>query len=382
MKESRCAPRSGMKRGLPSAASQHSTPNTQLSPLRVLFAPDWRDGVPYQRLLAEALAPHGVEVDFLRHYRRILPLTRLVADRRRAGRVDLLHLHWPEAYYPPLQDGRDWFRCARFPLDLALATRRCPLAVTAHNLLAHNRAQEPFAVRNARAALRRARVVFAHSEPAKAALLSTYGLVAERVRVVPHGDLSVALPPPLPREEARARCGLGPGPVALMFGAVEPYKGIEEVLDHWRRASPGVELMVAGKPVTPEYGVAIQRAAEGIAKVSLRLARLTDAELACWLSAADAVLFNYRAIFTSGAASLARSWGVPILFPARFDTVDLGEPSPFVSRYADCGEAFTEALARALSTTPSFAAAAAWRESIRWSEVARRTAAAYRLAVG
>ncbi len=44
--------------------------------LEVVFAPDWRGGVPYQRLLA-------------------------------AQRCDLLHLHWPEAYYPKLGDRLD-----------------------------------------------------------------------------------------------------------------------------------------------------------------------------------------------------------------------------------------------------------------------------------
>lgn len=346
--------------------------------MNVLFAPDWRDGVPYQRLLAEALAEHGVEVDFLRQYRRILPLTRLLADRRRAGRLDLLHLHWPEAYYPPLQDGRDWFRCARFPLDLALATRRVPLAVTAHNLLAHNRAHEPFALRNARAALRRARVVIAHSEGAKAALIATHALSPERIHVVPHGDLSVALPPPVPRDEARSRCSLGKGPVVLVFGAIEPYKGIEQVLAHWRETRPEVDLVIAGKAATPEYERVIRDAAAGLPHVTLRLDRLTDTELACWLSAVDVVLFNYRAIFTSGAASLARSWGVPILFPERFQTVDLGEPSPYVCRYADFGRAFSLALGRALLTPPDFATAAGWRESISWKGIAARTAEAYR----
>ena len=68
--------------------------------MNVLFAPDWRDGVPYQRLLAEALEQHGVRVSFLRDYKRGLPLARLVRERARQEPVDVLHLHWPEAYYP------------------------------------------------------------------------------------------------------------------------------------------------------------------------------------------------------------------------------------------------------------------------------------------
>src|SRR4051812_30121992 len=68
--------------------------------MNVLFAPDWRDGVPYQRLLAGPLEEHGVRVSFLRDYKRGLPLARLVRERARQAPVDILHLHWPEAYYP------------------------------------------------------------------------------------------------------------------------------------------------------------------------------------------------------------------------------------------------------------------------------------------
>jgi len=44
--------------------------------MRVLFAPDWRAGIQYQKLLAEALKQHEVEVSFLSNYRRGLPLFR------------------------------------------------------------------------------------------------------------------------------------------------------------------------------------------------------------------------------------------------------------------------------------------------------------------
>src|SRR5437660_952845 len=123
----------------------------------VIFAPDWRDGVPYQRLLADALANHDVRVTFLDGYKRGFPLCRLMRERR----CDLLHLHWPEAYYPRKGDAWDWFRRARFAFDLAGAIRRCALALTAHNLVAHNRCGESFISRNSNAAVQRASVVFA-----------------------------------------------------------------------------------------------------------------------------------------------------------------------------------------------------------------------------
>jgi len=340
----------------------------------VVFAPDWRGGVPYQRLLAEALRAQNVTVSFLTGYKRVLPLARLLAGQR----CDLLHLHWPEAYYPQLGDRCDWFRRARFTLDLALAARRTPYVLTAHNLHEHNLQHLPFAHANYAAAYRGARVVFAHSEAAKQRLIEVYRLSPERIRVIPHGDLSVVLPAPIPRDEARAKLGLPPGPLGLMFGAVEPYKGQEEVLAWWKATRPAAQLVIVGKPNTPAYAGTITRAAEAAPGVALHLAWLDDATLALWLSAADAVLFNYRTIFTSGAASLARSWGLPIVLPRRLDTVDLAEPDHRVFRFTDFESDFAAVLHQALKVPSDFASAAPWREFTSWPRIAEATAAGYR----
>jgi glycosyltransferase involved in cell wall biosynthesis len=166
--------------------------------------------------------------------------------------------------------------------------------------------------------------------------------------------------------------------VVIMFGAVEPYKGIEDVLDYWRAKRPAAQLIVIGRPNTPEYGAAIAARSVGVAE--FRPGWLTDADLREWLAAADAVLFNYRAIFTSGAACLARSYGVPILIPRRLRTVELGEPSPFVCRF-DLESDLHDKLAQALQTTPDYDAAAPWREATAWPRIAAATAEVYREAL-
>ena len=341
--------------------------------MKVLFAPDWRTGVPYQTLLAAALAELGVEVDFLAGYKRVLALTRLVRGRA----FDVLHLHWPDAYYPRRHDGFDWWRQARFATDLALATRRHPLVFTAHNFAPHNRSGEFCEEHNARAPFLQARAVIAHSAAARDQIVQERGVPAARVHVIPHGDLSIPLGASLPRTEARRQLGLPEGPLCLMFGTVEPYKGIEEVLAHWRAARPETALCVVGRPCTPEYATHLTGLTQELRNVSLHLDWMPDEQLRLWLSAADAVLFNYRQIFTSGAASLARSWGLPIILPKRLATLDLAEPSPLVRRFESFATDFDAALAGALATTPSFAAAADWRAATAWSRIARATAAVY-----
>lgn len=342
--------------------------------MQVIFAPDWRAGVPYQGLLAEALARHGVAVDFLTHYRRGLPLARGCAGRK----CDWLHLHWPEAYYQGRGDIFDALRAARFPVDLALAARGRRLALTAHNLRAHNVGAAAAMERCAGAAYRRADVIFAHSAAAKEELVAEFALEPARVLVVPHGDLSVTLGPPLDRADARAQLRLDPRPCALMFGTVEPYKGIEAVIDFWRAEQPGAELHVVGKPWNAAYASALRAYAAEVAGVHLHLGWVDDPTLRRWLSAADAAVFNYRAIFTSGAATLARSYGLPLLIPSRLRTVDLAEPDPRVLRFTELNEDFGSQLVRALEQTRDFAAAAPWREKTSWNRVAELTAAAYR----
>ena len=342
-----------------------------------VFAPDWRGGVQYQRLLAEALPAHGVRVSFLAGYKRVFPLRRLM--RRRTG--DILHLHWPEAYYPAKGDAWDWFRRARFPFDLAGAVRNRALAVTAHNLHAHNRADEPFAVRNSRAAFRMARVIFAHSEIARQRLIGTFDLSPDKIRIIPHGDLSVTLGAPVSAAEARAALGLKDGRLALVFGAVEPYKGQEELIAWWKETKPDATLAIVGKPHTDEYRAHIAQLTNGVPNIITHFEWLDDAQLKLWLCAADAAIFNYRQIFTSGAANLARSWGLPMLLPKRLDTVALDEPSPFVQRFERIDSDFAAKLDAAFHTTPDFATAADWRADCTWDTVARITADGYRMAL-
>ena len=345
--------------------------------MKILFAPDWRNGVPYQRLLAEALERQGATVDFLRDYKRVFPLRRLLATKP----CDILHLHWPEAYYPRKNDEWDWFRRLRFPWDLRGATRQCRLATTAHNLHAHNRAHEPLALRNTRAAHQHAGVVFTHSEKAKVQLVETFSLSPEKVRVIPHGDLSVTLGEPVSQSGARTALGTADtGKLALMFGAVEPYKGQEEVIAWWRAHQPDARLAIVGNPITPDYAATLVALAAGDPRIHLRFDWLPDDELRLWLCAADAVIFNYREIFTSGAANLARSWGLPMLLPTRLETVVLDEPSPFVHRFADFTTDFPVKLQAAFKVPPDFASAAKWRAQCSWDEVARLTMAGYRAA--
>jgi glycosyltransferase involved in cell wall biosynthesis len=179
------------------------------------------------------------------------------------------------------------------------------------------------------------------------------------------------------------KLGLGSGKIALVFGTVEPYKGLEEIIAWWQQAQPDVKLAIVGKPMSAEYGSQLELQISDFNKdIIYHFDWLSNELLRLWLSAADVTIFNYREIFTSGAANLARSFGIPIVLPRRLDTVVLGEPNPYVRRFTNFATDFAEQLAAALAMRPDFAAASSWRAACSWDTVARLTANGYRYAIG
>jgi len=344
--------------------------------MKVLFAPDWREGNQYQSLLADALGREGIEVIFPYGWRRGLPLSRMV----RQYRPDLVHLHWPEAYYAK-GDIFDALRLRRFPLDLRLALRQAPLAVTAHNIVPHNMHTSARVRQNQALVYRGATITFVHSERAGESLAAEFGLPRAGLCVVPHGDLSAPLGTPLPRDTARQQLGLREKPVCLMIGVVRPYKGIEAVIDYWREQRPSAVLAIAGKPGTDDYRKEIEVRSAGVESIHLDLTWQSDERMRLWLSAANCVLFNYSNVLTSGAAPVARSWGIPILLPRRLETVELGEPHPLVRRFGDMDSAFLDDLRWGVTTSASWDEGAGWRDECSWTRVARATSEQYRRAL-
>ena len=338
--------------------------------MKVLFAPDWRSGISYQQLLAKALEEQGVQVEFLSEYRRILPLARGI----RSHPTDLVHLHWPEAYFDPRNDGLDLLRRSRFRLDLYLGTRDTPFVLTAHNLFPHDRTGECFVRGNIRAALSRAKRVMVHSQNSIPLLESTFGIPGDKCRVIPQGDLSVDFGPPLPAKDAIKELGVT-APLCLMFGMVKPYKGIEGVIDFWKANMPEATLAIIGKPESTSYGQSLKERAGDTPNILMHLEFLSSDNLRLWLSAARCVIFNYAAIFNSGGAWLARPYGIPILLPSRATTLNLNEPHPLVIRFEE--EDLGSSLDAALKLTPDYLLAADWREQTSWHNVAKATARVY-----
>jgi glycosyltransferase involved in cell wall biosynthesis len=124
------------------------------------------------------------------------------------------------------------------------------------------------------------------------------------------------------RETARERLGLPRnGEVALFFGYVRHYKGLDVLLRAWKdvRAKRDVTLLVAGEfyeDAAPYRALAA--AAGGEPHVRLLERYLPDEDVEAAFKAADVVVLPYRSATQSGVTHVAYALGVPVI------TTDVG----------------------------------------------------------
>jgi glycosyltransferase involved in cell wall biosynthesis len=325
---------------------------------------------PYDRALAAALARAGADVElwtsafgygdvpdapgvrireaFYRRaprdrYRRAARLAQHVPDMLRYARAareaDVVHFQWLPVQY----------------LDGFLLPRKHPRVLTAHDVLP--REPRPGQLAAQRRLYARMDAVVVHSEHGAARLRE---LGVEHVHVIPHGPLDAlthqpedaALPPELRRGS----------PTVLFFGLIRPYKGLDVLLDAWRRADRGdARLWVVGMPRMP---VTVDAPATDAA-----LRFVSGPELAATFRAADLVVLPYREIDQSGVLYTALAFGKPLLLSAvgGFPEVEgaalvaPGDP-----------EALAAKLTELLRDPPKAAAA-----TVSWDEIARRTLELY-----
>jgi glycosyltransferase involved in cell wall biosynthesis len=272
---------------------------------------------PYDRALCAALAREGAQVELLtaafphgevpaadgfavrEHFYRWAPPGR----GRRAAR---LASHVPDmllaARRPADVVHFQWLAVQQLDQLLVRAFRR-PRVVTAHDVLPRE------ALPGQRAAQRRLYdamdAVVVHSRHGRDRLAGL-GVDPARIHVIPHGVLRPAgdapLPPELPAFD---------GPVALCFGLLRPYKGIDVLLEAWRGID-GAELWIVG---APRMDTAPLHAA---APPGVRFVErfVSEGEAAALFRRADLAVLPYREIDQSGVLFTALGSAVPLVLTA------------------------------------------------------------------
>jgi glycosyltransferase involved in cell wall biosynthesis len=267
------------------------------------------------------------------------------------------------------------------PLDVHLLPRQrptdskaCPvrpkLVLTAHDVLP--REPRPGQLAAQRRLYERFDAVVVHSEHGRGRLLEL-GVDPGRVHVIPHGALTH-----LAESPARSPAFETDRPVALFFGLLRPYKGLDVLLRAWRGIEDA-ELWIVGMPRLDVTGLM----ADTPPNVRFIPRFIPEAELPAYFARADLVVLPYLEADQSGVLFTALAFGKPLLlsdvggFPevaatGAARTVPAGDS-------AALGEALRELLADpAARSAMAERARAAAAGPYSWDAIAQRTLELYR----
>ena len=346
---------------------------------------------PYDRALCAALARAGADVElvtspfgygdvppvegyqvrelFYGHgprrprARRMLRRARHVPDMLRylsaARAADVVHFQW----------------LAVQAFDPWLLPRRHPRLLTAHDVLP--REPRPGQTAGQRRLYERMDAVVVHSEHGAARLRDEVGLDPALIHVIPHGALHALTE--VPDAGLPAELGEPSGPVALCFGLMRPYKGIDVLLEAWREVEDA-ELWIVGRA---NMDIAPLRAA---APPNVRWVTrfVSGGELAAVFRRADVAVLPYREIDQSGVAFTALAFGTPMLLTAvggfpelaatgAAELVAPGDPAAL----AGALQALLGDPARRAALAAAARTAAAPDGPLGWDAIARQTLALY-----
>ncbi len=151
-------------------------------------------------------------------------------------------------------------------------------------------------------------VAFVLGESAKKTLTETWPITAP-VYVIPHGDEGIF----------RSATVLGvetTGPVALSFGTITKYKGIDTLCDAWPRVRahvPNAELVIAGALSADIDESALQAHVDGLAGVTLRAGYVPFTDVPSYFTRARCVVLPYKRSSQSGVAHLAHTLARPVV---------------------------------------------------------------------
>jgi glycosyltransferase involved in cell wall biosynthesis len=163
--------------------------------------------------------------------------------------------------------------------------------------------------------------IFVHTEQMKSDVIGEFGVLPERIGVIPFGINNAVPNTSLSRAEARRQLGIRDGEkTILFFGNIAPYKGLEHLTAAFHRFFSDrreLRLIIAGWPKNCEnYWRPIREAIQQYVqegRIILKTEYIPDEETEVYFKAADVLALPYRYIYQSGVLFLGYSFGLPVL---------------------------------------------------------------------
>lgn len=280
---------------------------------KIVMVPNYTKGNPYLTLLSKSMDCEVVLDDLPGGN---FPLTQLM---NKHPSVNVIHLHWISEIIKNVSwssnDVVFYLKCILLALDcLFVRVRGRRLVWTIHNKLAHEGfdSKKELFVRKIYALF--SKKIILHSAQALREISKLYEIdISKKTLVTYHGNYDGCYPgPSMEKIALREKFGFNEGKlVALYFGNIKPYKGIENLLACYNDASRHVRLIIAGAVKDEKYAESLESMARECVLFDFRF--VDDQSLSDYFSLSDVVVLPFNDTLTSGSVVLAMTFGKPLV---------------------------------------------------------------------
>jgi beta-1,4-mannosyltransferase len=280
-----------------------------------VFAPHFI-GNPFQEILNMALPEYSFAVRGSKSYEEAASL--LLSSRVSGPKV--LHMHWLNVVLSGANTRQEaQSRIDNFERLLKnLKSAGVSLVWTMHNVLPHESVFTDMEVRLREIVIANADLIHIMN-PDSASLASPYfALPQEKTIRIEHPGYNGFYPQWKSKSAARVELGFSPTEhVALVLGAIKPYKGLLELaqdVDLISRDHPrALSLLIAGQPGSDSETEQLLELGSVHPAIHILPEQLSANDVGLLYSAADSAIIPYRASLNSGALVLALSMGTPVI---------------------------------------------------------------------
>jgi len=288
---------------------------------KVLMVPDYRQGNPYQRLLAKALEPQGWQASFDHFTYNHLPFFLLLKQHKD---IDVLHIHWITDIVKRITDSPSKMK---FYLKLFMMVADClivrahgvKIVWTIHNKLAHQQfdSKRELLIRKVLVKFTSQNII--HSNAALKKISELYQSdISKTTQVIFHGNYQGCYPLASNKvDNLRQKFNYQQDDIIILyFGLIRPYKGLDTLITSFNKAvNPKVKLLIAGASKDEAYLEKLTALAKNNANITMDIRFLPDQELVDYLAIANTVVLPFSDTLTSGSTILAMTSGKALIVP-------------------------------------------------------------------
>jgi beta-1,4-mannosyltransferase len=283
------------------------------------MVPDYREGNPYQALLAQEMKSLQHTVEFDSYPYGFFPLIQLL---RKHKNTQVLHVHWIA----------ELLRRATWSNNSLIYSSKCLLLLiecwlircvgkkviwTIHNKFAHEGYDRKRELLFRKYLAKGASKVIVHSKEALEQLEDIYGMpLLHKTEVIFHGNY-LGVYPKVNQETSELRKLMNiptSATVVGYFGQIRSYKGIESLIQCINELSerPDIYLVIAGKVSSDEYAETLKNSVKS-KNIRLKFEFLSDQDLVNYIEMAHVICLPFADSLTSGSAILAMSCSKALL---------------------------------------------------------------------